>query len=222
MKASITFVDVHNFACDEVLLRESRALLSRYYRDPDVPLRYAIDVEATRVYMANDGNSVRSIFFARMPEKVSYGTGLAVYLGLTAGRRELCDASSRHLWSQFLEDCRAAVGPTKRLLAWYRTATPLGLLPARSLLHKSEPNDNGSISELGLGIVRELRATHSMPASAAGDHPFVVRSYAHARYNELECEFVAKWRERHPSDLIERLGVDERRGDRLLMFGYVP
>ncbi len=144
-------------------------------------------------------------------------------MGLVAVRRSLAEkGTARRLVTTFLREARETVGPDTDVLAWYRTATPFGLFPVQALLRDGFPNAEGAASERALAALRELRIAHGIPESKPSDHPFVVRGYAAARYNEAESQIIADYRQAHGDDLLERLSVSEPRGDRLLMLGYVP
>ena len=207
------------------LIAECRRLLAQFYRDPDVPLQYALAHESTHIYFERPaaGEASSRFFFARMPETISASLPLVVYMGLVVVRRSRPEkGTARRLVTTFLRDVRETVGPDIDVLAWYRTATPFGLFPAQALLRDGFPNAEGGASARALDALRELRIAHGIPENMPSDHPFVVRSYAAARYNEAESQFIAAYRQAHGDDLLERLSVSEPRGDRLLMLGYVP
>ena len=207
------------------LVENCRCLLAEFYRDPDVPLQYATAHESTHVYVRRPmrNASPTGFFFAQMPETICASLPLVVYMGLVVVRRSLAEkGTARRLVTTFLREVRETVGPDTDVLAWYRTATPFGLFPARALLRDGFPSEEGAVSDRALAALRELRLARGIPESLPSDHPFVVRGYAQARFNEAETEFIAAYRQSRGQDLLQRLSVNESRGDRLLMFGYVP
>ena len=143
-------------------------------------------------------------------------------MGLVVVRRRLLKRDVLSIGNDVSSRRTEMVGPDTDVLAWYRTATPFGLYPAHALLRDGFPTADGGSSPRALADLRELRIAHGIPESMPSDHPFVVRGYAGARYNEAESQFIAAYRQAHGDDLLERLSVSEPRGDRLLMLGYVP
>jgi len=192
--------------------------------DPDVPLSYAIAHEATHVYFEQvSRHAITGMFFARFPETVTPSMPLVSYMGLTVvDRCRATPACSRRLWSQFLHDVRDFAGVGVNVLVWYRTATPFGLYPAQALLRDGIPKRKGALPGDALGLVREIRRAFFIPENDATEHPFVVRGYARARYNESETAFIARYRQANGDDLLSGLRIREEKGDRLLLLGYVP
>ena len=219
----IQCIPLEDFRRSNSLFADCRQLLTFYYIDPNVPLSYAIAHEATHVYIERaESNSTSAVFFARMPEMIRPSLPLVAYLGLSViDRTRAVRGAITRLWSRFLQDARRSAGAGV-VLAWYRTATPFGLYPARFLLRNAVPRSCGAVDSNEVGVVRELRQAFDVPDSAPTEHPFVVRGYAQARYNESETSFIAARRRGRRKDLLNKLDVQEERGDRLIMFGYVP
>src|SRR5262249_3752410 len=150
----------------QTAIRECREMLSAFYRDPDVPLGYALSHEATHVYSLRDPNdaTLAAVFFGRMPERVEGIDDPVVYMGLGAQRRAAqTQGSARTLLLAFLADVRAAAGPEQKVLAWYRTATPFGLAPAHTLLRSGEPATDGGASAFGIKAIQTLRRSLGIP-----------------------------------------------------------
>ena len=167
-------------------------LLTPYYSNPEIPLAYAFDHEATHVYFSvgNDGQ-LAAVFFARAPEHLVKDLPLVGYMGLTATAvTEKDQHQARQLWGNYLVHSRQRARESE-LLAWYRTATPFGLYPCHHLLNDGEPEIDGKFSKEGAATVRKLRNYYGLPPEATGDHPFVVRSYASAHYSEFEQSRIA-------------------------------
>ena len=198
-------------------------LLTPYYEDPVVPLRYAETREATDVYSFRRANGrLESVFFARRPEIIHSDLPPTAYMGLTVERRGTGESLARMLWRRFLTDIRSASGPTAPILAWYRTATPFGLFPAHKLLRNGAPASDGTLSQAASHAIALIRSCYGLAPAEPNDHPCVVRGYAQARYSDAERIFIDAYRRERPDDILSQLGVEDRAGDRLLMVGWVP
>jgi hypothetical protein len=214
-------VSIEALRNDRKLQRELLAILSPLYREPDVPLSFAMQYEASHVYVHWEVGSsdVRCFFFGRYPERVPRIIPWVVYMGLTACIRDARPAhTARLLWKRFLSDVRYAVGPGAEILAWYRTATPFGLYPCHQLLFKGEPTADGGFSAWGVACVDSLRQHYQIGVPTPGDHPFVLRACAGARYSQAESERIQNAGKNH---LLTALNIQEERGDRLVMLGFV-
>jgi hypothetical protein len=197
-------------------------LISPYYVDPKTPLAYAIEHEATHVYFSRrvDGR-LSGIFFARLPEPTLDIGPMVGYMGLTANAVTGIDGGfSRHLWKAYLRHSREE-GSKNPLLTWYRTASPFGLYPCHHLLLNGEPRLDGSYSRKGAATMLRLREIYGLPLED-GEHPFVVRRYASARYSAFEVARSAKFGSSEAARLFVKLGINEKSGDRLLMLGNIP
>jgi hypothetical protein len=197
-------------------------LLKPYYVDPEVPLRYAFDHEATHVYLANAHEDLLAMLFARFPERLIKNVPLIGYMGLTATSiRDGGTHSARRLWRRYLHDARQVTG-IGDVWVWYRTASPFGLYPCRFLLSDGEPQLDGGFSATAERLITELREYYSLPPGRPGDHPFVVRNYASARYSKEERDRISRLCKSDYVHEFESLAIDEQRGDRLLMIGRLP
>jgi hypothetical protein len=221
----IDVLSIQAFVREEAVKQGCEQLLAACYTVPETPLRYAIDHEATHVYVAygDDGLRPAGYFFARSPEQIIPSIPPTAYMGLTIAIRQPGLRVAARLWTAFLRDARRAV-PDAEVLVWYRTASPFCLHPARVLLRDGCPSPDGTINmnRTVLSHLRDIRQAHGIPDNDANRHPCVVRRYAHARYNDSENAIIAAHRRKHGRDVLDSLNIREDQGDRLLMLGYLP
>jgi hypothetical protein len=110
----------------------------------------------------------------------------------------------------------------EKLTVWGTTATPIVLAAVRKLFADTQPLDDGTFSDESARVARAVgRRLGRDPI--AGSHPFVFRELAAGvHHSEQERRRIAAVREAKRFTLLDRLGVDEARGDRLLFVARIP
>jgi hypothetical protein len=196
-------------------------ILKAYYVNPEVPLQYALDREATHVYLASVGARLAGFFFARIPEQILQDRPRIGYMGLTAAVNGGDQRLARRLWKKYLDHARRQ-NNGREIWVWYRTASPFGLYPCHSLLRDGEPRLDGSFSSEGAALIGDIRLHYGLPADRAETKPFVVRGFASARYTEHEKDRIERFSRPEAARLFHDFGIDEANGDRLLMIGRIP
>ena len=107
----------------------------------------------------------------------------------------------------------------KRLLTWATKATPVTYFGA-SFFHNLEPFLDGGYQTTHLVYVDAIRRKLDLPDRSDSSHPYVLRGVAKdTRYSQSEIHKILRFSANKKFDLLNRLEIDERRGDRLLMIG---
>ena len=148
----------------------------------------------------------------------------AVYLGLSATTQQAKNSGIvRNLYMRFIEDAIGREGESQeQVVCWATTATPSAFFAVHKLWIDVEPDAKGVFSNRGLEYVRAIREYLQMPQSNQ-DHPFVVKSIAvDTRYSKAERIRINEICEKHNFHLLRELGVDEAKGDRLILVAHLP
>jgi hypothetical protein len=197
---------------DKGLVDRLLGVVAGSYVDPRAALDYALS-RNTHVHLLTDGGEVRAYCFA------AYETLMdrpAVYIGLAG--TEVSDRSKgrfRALLRDFAVHVRAHEDRLQaNAVVYARTAHPSAYRALCSVLDV-DPKPDGSYSPENGDLARALRTVRYDDGSTG--HPFVLRASAKYYYSEREHEYIARVRSRLGPDVIGLLGVDERRGDRLLL-----
>jgi hypothetical protein len=152
------------------------------------------------------------------PAGFSSATSTA-YVGLTVAR-DSCKGSGafRELYRAINRDAKAIEERTQSSLCiWLTTASASIYFGATLAWHDVEPRLDGRYSDDGEELARQIRCAF-YPAAPSQRHPFVLAGVATGtRYSDAESERVAVIKRRHDFRLLEELGVNEGRGDRLLL-----
>lgn len=110
----------------------------------------------------------------------------------------------------------------RRLIVWATTMNPFVYLCARKLFADTQPYPDGKFTaekqRIAQAVARRLGA--DLPAEA---HPFILpRQAPFIRLADDERLRIAAACARRPISLLDRFGVDEARGDRLLIVMDIP
>ena len=210
-------------ALDDRLRMEMRGLVAQWFEDPAKVLDLAIG-GATHVYTARrviDG-ALQGMSFARRatedPETPTW------YIGLSVGTRDGTRSHPvRTLWNMSIKDAAEEQAHLGRpLIVWYRTATPFAVHISHALLDAGEPRLDGSYTEAGRTSVAAIRRRFNLPCTDQNQHPFVLPRFTASRFLEAERRRIRAAASTDAARLLERLGIDEARGDRLIMIGAIP
>lgn len=224
-RVRIERIDGWGAAASHPLRRRVRALVGPSYVDPGPLLEREMD-HCDTIYVAQDDDGELLAFYLVAWETVAWGRGggrTCVYLGLSASRDDAKGRGfARRLYKRCLLDARRWEERHRReVLLWGTTATPLVYGLAARFLRDMEPRPDGGFSEAGAAAAHRLRAHANWPPPRGTEHPFVLRGVAR------DTAYSARERGRltHASrrcGLLDRLGVQEARGDRLLFIACVP
>ena len=207
------------------LRRELRAVAAPSYVDPTEFLEVTF-ARSTHMYVARDGAGIAAFFCAAW-ERLDVGAERrdAVYMGLSATRQDLKGRGVvKRVFDRFVEDAAAWESEHgRRLILWGKTATPTMFRGLRTVFPELEPRLDGTYTELGAQVAAAARVEHGLPAVLPGVHPFVLPRVTAdtTRYSAQERERIGT-RRRNSETLLHRLGIDETRGDRIVVFTPVP
>jgi GNAT superfamily N-acetyltransferase len=127
------------------------------------------------------------------------------------------------LYRAFMEDGRAwELAQGRQLVWWFHTASSVVARSFWKIASEIAPQPDGRCDDELLWILRCISQAYGMDAYASGSVPFLLRGYAKARYASSEVERLDALRAGAGEDLLSRLGVNERNGDRLLFVGRIP
>lgn len=179
----------------------------------------------TDVYVARAGAEVAGFLGVRREDlEIGGRVSPSWYLapGITAdawrGRGIL-----RHLFGALIADVHAWEREHReRLLLWGRTTHPAMYLALEAQFAELEPRRDGSYSDFGRAFAAAVRRVYGLPDPPPGRHPFFLPAVARWRYTRFEHERAQSAGRRRGLDLLERLGVDERRGDRMALLFRAP
>jgi hypothetical protein len=127
------------------------------------------------------------------------------------------------LYRAFMEDGRAwEFAQGRQLVWWFHTASSVVARSMWNICSEIAPQPDGRCDEELLRLIRCISQAHGMDAYASGSVPFLLRGFAKARYASSEVDRLETLRAGVGEDLLARLAVNERNGDRLLFVGRVP
>lgn len=190
-----------------------------HYVDPGALLAREFS-KCTDCYLGLWGDDSVHAFFMVRWDKDSH----RVFLGLSGTSLEARRSGLVHrLYSAFIADARAWEGTTSaRLLLWGTTASPAALRVVQTMFADAAPRPDGFATPEEEDTVRTL-LPHLGAVVSPGAHPFVAPEIATAtRYSLAESQRNGRYAQEHGIDLLERLGVREERGDRLVFLCRVP
>jgi hypothetical protein len=214
------------FRDDACLKDEIFDLLSPSYEDPTTLLERELD-HCDTLYVARDPSDRLMAFFLVAWEAltVNQATLKSVYLGLSATSQENKGSGIiRCLYERFRSDAYSWEKENqRRLLLWATTAAPSPYSAVNHLFDEVVPGADGSYSLWAAGVAQVLRRRYGLTSTDSGLNPFVLRAVAHnTRYSKSEVERINRIVEKNNFTLFRQLGIDERRGDRLLIICRVP
>lgn len=141
------------------------------------------------------------------------------YLGLSGARDEQSGAA---VLARFTIDAQAEeAARRKRLMLFTSIATPLAVRTARAFWTDVQPAPDGSFREEFLSLADAARAW--LGASGYVERPFILSRLArNIRHSAAERRRILDESHGENGELFRRLGIDEARGDRLLLVCSVP
>lgn len=145
------------------------------------------------------------------------------YLGLSGTSSKTRKSGLvQRLYGAFITEGRAwEMTHQRRLLLWGTTASPVALRVVQTMFVESSPGRNGQYSMEDAKFVHQLRRSLGLHSSVG--HPFVARGMAVAtRYTRDETVRNRRYALEHGVDLLEKLGVREEEGDRLIFLCRLP
>jgi hypothetical protein len=127
------------------------------------------------------------------------------------------------LYRAFVRDAQHWEAKTQRpLIWWFHTASSVVAHSWWKIASDIAPDSNGECSEDLLGKLSCIKAAHGMNRFGSKELPYLLKGYAKARYALSEVDRLSTLRAGLSEDLLVRLQVDERMGDRLLFVGRLP
>jgi hypothetical protein len=194
---------------------DARAVLAREFEHNDV------------AYLARDIGGRLVAFFLVAWEDIPIEGQLTptVYLGLSATSQSTKGTGTvREAYSAFIADAVAwEQEQGRRLVLWGTTATPSAYNAVRLLFADLQPLPDGGFSPTQVAAVARFRECLGVGPPAADEHPFVLRGVAaNTLYAPEESARITRISRDKQFRLFDLLGIDERRGDRLLLLCRVP
>jgi GNAT superfamily N-acetyltransferase len=127
------------------------------------------------------------------------------------------------LYRAFIEDGRAwELAQGRQLVWWFHTASSVVARSWWNIASEIAPQPDGRCDDHLLAFLRCISRAHGMDTYASESQPFLLKGYAKARYASSEIERLNALRADAGEDLLSRLGVNERNGDRMLFVGRIP
>lgn len=211
------------FENESGLINELHETLQSSYIDPTILIEREIQ-RCDTLYHLRDNHGAIVAFFMVGWHTLDIGdtSQSAVYLGLSATRQDMKGTGRvRHVYQQFMRDAIAWEQRTgEKLILWFTTATPSVYHAARQLFEGLEPRANRTYSAQNRHVADALRNHLGVDK---GDHPFVLYGMApQTRYSKQELDRINWISRTHNFTLFDALGIDERKGDRLLCTCKLP
>jgi hypothetical protein len=219
----IEFVSVSSLRVNQAHLGSVVDIVRESYADPDAVLAAAL-ADADTAYLGfDDSSELESFFLVRKSgPTISSGSGPkpTMYLGLSATRGD-SKGSGRivRLYRRLILDAQSDPALASAI-AWGTTATPVAFAVVQSLFTEVEPRPDGEFTTQGAHAAAQL--VRGLGREPDPNQPFVIRGLASYRYASAERERIAHITHKKRFTLFDRLGIDERRGDRLLLVCKVP
>lgn len=211
---------------DSPINREIADLVAPSYVDATALLDRELAHNDLLYYIRDDdGRLVTFFMIARESVAVDGDLVPAIFLGLSATSQQTKGSGLyRTLFQAFIEDARTwqqALG--RPLLLWATTATPSSYHGARMMFDGLEPRPDGSYEAESRSIANALRARYGLGPVDPPGNPFVMKGAAEStRYSPDEEARLAEICRKTGFDLFDRIGVDQRRGDRALVICRLP
>ena len=167
-----------------------------------------------------DGRLVNFFMIARESVQIDGCATPTIFLGLSATSQ--ATKGSGLVWDTYKAFITEACGWERLLscplLLRATTATPSAYHALNRLFDDVEPRPDGSYTPEGARIANSLRTLYGLAPVGAHENPFVLRGVAsRTRYSPEEEVRIAEICRRNEFDLFDKVGVDERQGDRLLL-----
>jgi hypothetical protein len=174
-----------------------------------------------RLYTLWDGPNLTSFFmvsFTQLEPDVP-----AIYLGLSAtaeGRKN--SGIVRRLFRQLTSDGQVFEANAGREVVMFGTlATPSSFHGVHTTWRDAQPSLDGHFAPAEAQLAHRIAAW--LGAAPPSRHPFVLHGYATGtRYSAAERERIESLIKRYDFRLFERLNLDERSGDRLIITCRLP
>lgn len=149
----------------------------------------------------------------------------ALYAGLSAVRQENNNTGlAAHLYNYSMFEAQEwQRHHQQKLTIWATIATPLAFYAAEKILANTQPRLDGSFSEESAKIARAIQRRLLTGDQMLPQHPFVLPGVAiGTRYSDMAKQRIAAVCEAKRFDLFKQLGIEETKGDRLLLICEVP
>jgi hypothetical protein len=202
------------------------AITAENYANPEVLLAQEYH-KNDRVYLYHDEENVIRGFFMVGWSRLVCGAKEtdSVFLGLSSitnshkGR-----GAGGLLYRAFFRDALEREAMSGFVVRWWaHTATPAVPRACWQFIPDIAPMPDGTYSPENLAYVGCLQERYGLSPYVCSQHPFVLRAYAKARYSTLEQQRIRESGLKGKGfDLLAGLGVDESKGDRLMLVGRVP
>lgn len=200
---------------DRALKTALASMIAPYYLDANALLEREI-AGCSDCWIGLAGGLPHAFFLVRRERD-------QVYLGLSGTSSQARRSGLAHrLYSAFVDTGRRWEAESgTRLLLWGTTATPVAVRAVRTVFADAIPDENATIPPALRDSIDELRRRLGAPATE--EHPLVIRGIAvDTRYTPQEAERNRKYAKEHGILILESLGVNEERGDRMLFLCRVP
>jgi hypothetical protein len=209
---SIKCLPVSNVLKDTVLFGKFQTIIFDAYLDSSAVLQYALD-RNTHMYLLSNTIDVQAFCFVAYEQNQGMPF---VYVGLAgtdiSGRAK---GYFRQILTNIKNDVKEyQVNFTERVVVYARTAHP-SAYKAFSSIFEIDPKIDGSYSAQGMDIALKLRTAHY--DEVISDHPFVLRRSATYYYSDIERNYICQFQKILKDDIIRKLNIDERQGDRILL-----
>lgn len=213
-----------SFRSDKTLRLEIERLVAPSYEDPTALIAREFE-HCDTLYLARNENDCLISFFMVAWEGIKIRNALApsVYLGLSATSQDTKNTGIvRQLYTNFISDGADWERRNNcRLLLWGTTATPSAFFAVQTLFAEAQPDLEGGFSFEAAEIALHLR--QQLCFSVDRLDPFVLRGVAlNTRYSPKELARIDLICKKRNFLLFERLGINERNGDRLLFICRIP
>ncbi|MBO9681292.1 MAG: hypothetical protein J7502_01245 [Flavisolibacter sp.] len=212
---------VKDFSNDHNLIEQLYELTRPSYVDNSAVLIREIK-HCSEIYLLYKVETLVAFFMVNF-EKV--GALNTFYLGLSGCHKDFKGVGfAKLLYNTFFIDCKhkeKEVG--SKILCWWTTATPIPFKWFNDNIEKCEPNLNGDVSEFGRHNMIEIRKLKYSHIPIDFSLPFILKGVAeHTNYSISEKLKLQKVQEELKLKAFERYPIDETKGDRYLMIGFVP
>lgn len=222
--AAIQRMEGDSLRADTALLDQIRTLVAPSYEDPAAILARELASCDVAYLLVGPDRTLLSLFLVGFHGlSVNHEPAEALYMGLSATRPDLKNHGLVHgLYRQAQADARTREDQAgKRLIVWGTTVHPSPFRAVHNIWANVEPRSDGTFTDTGAERALALRQHLQVPPPTG--HPFVLHGIAQGtRYSSAELARIDRVKLKHGFGLFESLGVDEAKGDRLLVVCEVP
>ena len=213
------------FQRDERLKKEIRAVVRASFVDEENRLESEFEHCDTIYLMRDHRDEMVSLFMVAWETLEIEGEHLpALFMSVSVTRTDHKNTGKMSpLYKQcIVESQQWELRHGQKLIAWATTMTPIVYRAALKLFSNTQPYEGGTYTDSAERIARAIGRRIGV-IRAIGDHPFVLPGLIPGvRFREEERLRIRAVCEAEKLPSLDRFGIDETKGDRLLIVTEIP